>query len=95
MVRNKARVEGCIVEVFLLKEVSYFTSVCFAEEQNVYAATMRYNVDEEPPVSDLNIFQWRGTSTSKGTFYHLSMDERISALLYMYSNMEEMELYFM
>ena len=96
MVRNKARVEGCIAEAFfLLKEVSYFTSVYFAEEHNVYAATMRYNVDEEPPVSDLNIFQWRGTSTSKGTFYHLSMDERMSALLYMYSNMEEMDLYFM
>jgi hypothetical protein len=95
MVRNKARVEGCIAEAFLLKEVSYFTSVYFAEEHNVYAATMRYNVNEEPPVSDLNIFQWRGTSTSKGTFYHLSMDERMSALLYMYSNMEEMEPYFM
>ena len=56
MVWNKARVEGCIAEAFLLKEVSYFTSVYFAEEHNVYAATMRYNVDEEPPVSDLNIF---------------------------------------
>jgi hypothetical protein len=41
--------------------------VYFTEEHNVYAATMRYNVDEEPPVSDLNIFQWRGTSTSKGS----------------------------
>jgi hypothetical protein len=95
MVQYKARVEGCIAEAFLLKEVSYFTSVYFAEEQNVYAVTMRYNVDEEPPVSDLKIFQWRGTSNSKGTFYLLSMDTRMSALLYMYSNMEEMELYFM
>jgi hypothetical protein len=40
MVRNKARVEGCIVEAFLLKEVSYFTNVYFAEEQNIYDATM-------------------------------------------------------
>jgi hypothetical protein len=47
----------------------------------------RYNIDDEPPISDLKIFQWRGTSTSKGTFYHLSMDERMSKLLYMYSNM--------
>jgi hypothetical protein len=69
--------------------------VYFAEEQNVYAATIRYNVDEEPPVSDLKIFQWRGTSTSEVTFYHLSMDEIMSTLLYMYSNMEEMEPYFM
>jgi hypothetical protein len=28
-------------------------------------------------------------------FFPLSMDERISALLYMFSNMEEMESYFM
>jgi hypothetical protein len=56
---------------------------------------MRYNVNEEPPVSDLKNFQWRGTNTSKGTFYHLSMDERMSVLLYMYSNMEEMDPYFM
>jgi hypothetical protein len=95
MVRNKARVEECITKVFLLKEVSYFTSVYFVEEQNVYASTIRYNVNEEPPISDLKIFQWRGTSTSKGTFYHHSMDERMYALLYMYSNMEEMEPYFM
>jgi hypothetical protein len=40
MVRNKARVKGCIAEAFLLKEVSYFTSVYFTEEHNVYAATM-------------------------------------------------------
>ena len=94
MVGNKARVEGCIAEAFLLKEVSYFTSVYFAEEHNVYAATMRYNVDEEPPVSDLKIFQWRGTTVSKSTFYHHNQEERMSTLLYMFSNMEEMEPYF-
>jgi hypothetical protein len=40
MVRNKARVEGCITEVFLLKEVSFFMSVYFVEEHNVYAHMM-------------------------------------------------------
>jgi hypothetical protein len=50
MVRNKARVKGCIAETFLLKEVSYFMNVYFAKEHNVYASTMRYNVDEEPPI---------------------------------------------
>jgi hypothetical protein len=35
IVQNKARVEECIAEAFLLKEVSYFTSVYFAEEHNV------------------------------------------------------------
>ena len=94
MVGNKARVEGCIAEAFLLKEVSYFTSVYFAEENNVYAPTMRYNVDEEPPVSDLKKFQWRGTTVGSSTFYYHSQEERTTALLYMFSNMEEMEPYF-
>jgi hypothetical protein len=60
MVGNRARVEGCITEVFTLKEVAYFSSVYFAEEHNVNAPTMRYNVDEEPPCSDLSIFASRG-----------------------------------
>jgi hypothetical protein len=47
MVGNKARVEGSIVESFLLKEITYFSSVYFVEE---------HNVDEEPPLSDLKKF---------------------------------------
>jgi hypothetical protein len=31
MVGNKARVEGCIAEPFLLKEIAYFSSVYFCE----------------------------------------------------------------
>jgi hypothetical protein len=56
----------------------------FAEEYNDY-----------PLISDLKFFKWRGTSTSKDTFYHLTMNERMAALLYMFSNTEEMETYFM
>jgi hypothetical protein len=46
MVGNRARVEGCIAEAFILKEVAYFSSVYFAEEHNVKAPTLWYNVDE-------------------------------------------------
>jgi hypothetical protein len=35
MVGNKARFEGCIAESFLLKEITYFSSVHFVEEHNV------------------------------------------------------------
>jgi hypothetical protein len=35
MVGNRARVEGCIIEAFTLKEVAYFTSVYFTEEHNI------------------------------------------------------------
>jgi hypothetical protein len=95
LIGNKARVEGSIAESFLLKEITYFSSIYFVEEHNVNALTLRYNVDEEPPLRDLKIFQWRGTTASSSMTYYFTQEERTSALLYMYSNMEEMDLFFM
>jgi hypothetical protein len=46
MVDNKARVEGCIVEKFKLKEVAHFTSCYFAEEHNAFARKKRYHDNE-------------------------------------------------
>jgi hypothetical protein len=37
MIGNKAIVEGSIAELFLLKEITYFSSVYFVEEYNVNA----------------------------------------------------------
>jgi hypothetical protein len=72
MVGNKARVEGSIAKSFLLKEIKYFLSVYFAEKYNINALTLRYNVDEEPPLSDLKIFQWIGaTASSSMTYYYI------------------------
>jgi hypothetical protein len=70
MVGNKVRVEGCITEEFIVKEIAYFTSVYFAEHHNVNAHTMWYHVDEDIPCSDLHIFQWRGTTVGASTTYH-------------------------
>jgi hypothetical protein len=95
MVSNKVGVEGCIAESFLLKEITYFWSLYFAEEYNVNALTLRYNVNSEPPLSDLKIFQWRGTTASSSMTYYYTQEEQTSALLYMYSNMEEMDPFFM
>jgi hypothetical protein len=55
VVGNRARVEECIAEAFTLKEIAYFSSIYFAEEHNVNAPTIWYNVYEEPPCSDLSI----------------------------------------
>jgi hypothetical protein len=95
MVHNKARVKGCIVKEFQLKEIIYFTSVYFAEHHNVNAATMRYHVDEDNPYSDLQIFHWKGMTVGSSTAYQPTLEEQMSALLYMYSNMDEMDQYFM
>jgi hypothetical protein len=75
MFGNKAGVEGSIAESFLLKEITYFLSVYLMEEHNVNALTSRYNVDEEPPLSDLKNFQWRGTTASSRTTYYFTQEE--------------------
>jgi hypothetical protein len=69
MIRNKARVEGCITEEFKLKEIVYFTSVYFIEHHNVNTPTMRYHVDENIPCIDLQIFQWIGMTAGAATAY--------------------------
>jgi hypothetical protein len=69
MIRNKAKVEGCIAEKFKLKEIVYFTSVYLAEHHNVNAPTMRYHMDEDIPCSDLQIFQWTGMTVGVSTAY--------------------------
>jgi hypothetical protein len=46
IIGNRAKVEGCIADAFMLKDVAYFSSVYFEEEHNINASTMQYNVDE-------------------------------------------------
>lgn len=94
MVGNKGRVEGCIAEEFKYKEITSFTSVYFAEGHNVNAPTLRYHVAEDVSCSDLSIFKWRGNNFGVFTDYRLDREEHLSALLYMYSNMDEMTPYF-
>jgi hypothetical protein len=94
MVGNRERVEGCIAEAFILKEVAYLLSVYFVEEHNVNAPTMWYNVNEEPPCSNLSIFSSRSTTVGSSISYYSTSEERKVALLYMYSNIDGMDKYF-
>jgi hypothetical protein len=55
-VRNKARVEGCIVEAFMCKEIMNFSSKYFSCANNGNAHTMRYHIVEEVLLSELLIF---------------------------------------
>jgi hypothetical protein len=82
IVGNRARV------AFMLKEVAYFSSVYFVEEHNVNAPMMWYNVDEEPPCSDLSIFASRGITVGSSTSYYSTPQERKTVLLYMYANID-------
>jgi hypothetical protein len=91
---NRARVEGCIAEAFTLKEVAYFSSVYIVGEHNVNAPMMRYNVDEEPPCSELSIFASRGTTVGSSTSYYSTSEERKATLLYMYAIIDGIDKYF-
>jgi hypothetical protein len=93
MVHNKAKVEGCIVEEFKLKEITYISSVYFAEHHNVNTPTLWYHVDEDIPCRDLQTFQWTGVTVDASTAYQPTEEEQMSALLYMYANMDEMAIF--
>jgi hypothetical protein len=75
MVRNKAMVESCIIEEFKLKEIAYFTIVYFTEHHNINEPTMWYHVDEDIPCSDLQIFQWNGTTVGASMTYQPTQKE--------------------
>jgi hypothetical protein len=72
----------------------YGVTVYFVDEHNVNGPTMWYNVDEEPPCSDLSIFPSRGTTIGSSTSYYSTLEERKVALLYIYANIEVMDKYF-
>jgi hypothetical protein len=94
MIRNKAKVEGCIGEEFKLKEIAYFSSVYIVEHHSVNTPTFWYHVDEDILCSDLQIFQWTGVIVGASIAYQPTKEEQMHALLYMYANMDEMDQYF-
>jgi hypothetical protein len=51
-------------------------------------------VDEDISCSDLQIFQWKGMTVGASTTYQPTQEEQMSALLYMYANMDELDQYF-
>ena len=55
---------------------------------------MKYHVDKDIPCSDFQIFQLKRMTIGASTAYQPSQKEQMSDLLYMYSNMDEMDQYF-
>jgi hypothetical protein len=93
-VRNKARIEGCIVETFTCREITNFSSKYFSRANNVNAHTMWYHIVEEVPLSEMLIFQWKGKGVGAPSAHYVTDDEWNYTLLYMYMNMEEVQQYF-
>jgi hypothetical protein len=87
-------VEGCIAEAFACKKITNFTSIYFSCASNVNALTTWYHVVRDVPLSELSIFQWNGTSVGAPSAHYVTDKEWNYSMLYMYMNMEELELYF-
>jgi hypothetical protein len=82
------------VEVFTCKEITNFSSMYFSCANNVNVPTTRYHAVRDVPLSDLSIFQWKGTSVGATSAHYVTDKESNYSMLYLYTNMAEVEPYF-
>jgi hypothetical protein len=94
MVCNNARVEGCIAEAFTCKEITNFSNMYFSHSKNMNAPTTQYHVVIDVPLSELSIFQWKGTGGGATSAHYVSDKEWNYSMLYLYTNMVEVNPYF-
>jgi hypothetical protein len=93
-VKNRARVEGCIAEAELLKELSYFTSGFFSDDvPTVHNPVPRYNPEIMSEDCELSLFSTKGDTTSRGLTRHLTSEEWSIAMLYILTNLPEVDDY--
>jgi len=96
-VRNKARVEGCIVEAELVEEATNNLSLFFRPEaRSVRNKVPRYDDAASTFKSSCNLefFQYSGHCMSPRGVYELSADKYEAAFLYVLTNMPEMDDFF-
>ena len=90
--RNKARIEASIVEAYILEEVSNFTEKYYTEKlPNVYNPPPHYNAGENEP--NLSLFQGQLRSASASTTKQLKNEEWRSIMLYVLTNLVEVQPY--
>ena len=88
--RNKAKIEASIVEAYILEEVLNFTEKYYTENlPSVYNPPPRYNADKNE--SNLNLFQGQLRSTSASTTKQLKNEEWRSIMLYVLTNLVEVQ----
>jgi hypothetical protein len=94
MVHNKARVEGCIAEASMCKEITNFSSMYFSRANNMNGPTTRYHLVRDVLLSELSIFQWKGKGVGASSAHYIIDKKWNYHMLYMYTNMEVVKPYF-
>lgn len=93
-VRNKARVEASIAEECLVMEITNITSL-FLPELISSSANRPHRYAQSGPLSDctLSLFQVRGWKTGRGVARTLTIEEYKKAMIYIFTNLSEMDDY--
>lgn len=96
-VRNKARVEGCIVEASLVEEATNHLSLYFkGSTRSIKNKMPRYDdgASTFQTACDLEVFQHTGRCISPRGTRELSIPEYKAAFLYILTNISEMDYFF-
>lgn len=84
--------EGSIVEAYLVEEISHFTSLFLP---NLIPSSRnkprRYAQDGLPSSSSLSLFQVHGWKSGRGVPRTLTYEEYRIAMIYIFTNMSEMD----
>jgi hypothetical protein len=90
--RNKGRIEASIVEAFIHEEVSNFTTTYYNENlPSVHNPPARYNEDKNE--STLSLFKGPHERASGAITKTLSYEEWHKIMLYVLTNLDEVETY--
>jgi hypothetical protein len=81
------------VVTFVCKEITNFSSMYFSRVNNVNAPTTWYHIVRDVPLSELSIFQWKGTCVEATSAHYVTGKEWNYSMLYLYTNMVEVEPY--
>ena len=94
MVKNKARVEGCIIKAYIVEEISNIVSLYFKRDApSSRSKRSRYDDGYETHNSNcsLSTFQVPGRVHGKRGTKVLARDEYHAILIYIYTNTLEMD----
>ena len=90
--KNKCKIEACIAKAYILEEVSNFTTKYYVDNlPSVHNPPPRYNAGEDE--SNLSIFRGQLWSASHATNKTLKHEEWRTIMLYVLTNLSEVESY--
>jgi hypothetical protein len=93
---NKNKIEGCIVEAYIIEEVSDITTTYYADDiPTLHNKVSRYNTDEPKYTPKLLLFQGQGGKSGGKQSYRLTMQEWEDIMFYVLSNIKEVHDTFM